>query len=68
MLNRLRNVEARLDRDPQYAELYYAEMWRIVYRGYTGKVNAATADERMWYLSHFPLHCRTGIGFGAPSC
>lgn len=52
-LKRLKNLEARLDRDESFAKLYYAEMTRLFECGYAEKVNDVEGGERIWYLPHF---------------
>lgn len=50
---RLELLERRLDRDPDYASLYYAEMQRFIDRGYAVKVTCTGKGSREWYLPHF---------------
>lgn len=50
---RLKNVEARLDRDKEYALLYVKEMQRLFDLKYAEKVTDFDATERIWYLPHF---------------
>lgn len=50
---RLKLLERRLDRDPEYAQLYYKEMQRFLDKGYASKVEETTERSRIWYLPHF---------------
>ncbi|XP_076660987.1 uncharacterized protein LOC143364626 [Halictus rubicundus] len=52
-LSRLKQLEARLDRDPAYAVLYYQEMERLIKNGYVKKTKKQDAGELIWYLPHF---------------
>lgn len=53
-LERLRNLEKKLDRDPRHAALYYREMDRFVSEGYAEKIEGRkTGGSRVWYLPHF---------------
>ena len=50
---RLQLLEKRLDRDPEYARLYYAEMQRFIDNGYVRKAEKQANVDRIWYLPHF---------------
>ncbi|XP_076389575.1 uncharacterized protein LOC143264787 [Megachile rotundata] len=50
---RLFALERKLDRDPEYALLYYREMDRLFENGYATKVEEVSKHERTWYLPHF---------------
>lgn len=50
---RLFSLERRLDKDPEYAQLYYTEMQRFIELGYADRVEDARGDSRTWYLPHF---------------
>ena len=50
---RLKSLENRLDRDPEYARLYYKEMQRFIDKGYAVKVANDETRDRIWYLPHF---------------
>ncbi|XP_076660490.1 uncharacterized protein LOC143363843 [Halictus rubicundus] len=50
---RLLALEKRLDRDPEYAALYYKEMERLINDGYAKKRVDDTRNARVWYLPHF---------------
>ena len=52
-LRRLYQIEQRLDRDSEYAAMYYREMARLIYNGYAEKVNEDISRPRIWYLPHF---------------
>ncbi|XP_076660478.1 uncharacterized protein LOC143363834 [Halictus rubicundus] len=50
---RLFSLERKLDRDPEYASLYYQEMDRLIKNGYAERVDRDSTNERVWYLPHF---------------
>ena len=50
---RLRTLEKRLDKDSEYAALYYREMNRLVEQGYAVEVAEDAPEARVWYLPHF---------------
>ncbi|XP_076394270.1 uncharacterized protein LOC143265515, partial [Megachile rotundata] len=50
---RLELLERRLDRDPEYARLYYQEMQRFLDQGYAQRVENTLERARTWYLPHF---------------
>ncbi|XP_076385089.1 uncharacterized protein LOC143263989 [Megachile rotundata] len=50
---RLELLERRLDRDPEYARLYYQEMQRFLDQGYAQRVEKTLERTRTWYLPHF---------------
>ena len=52
-LRRLQQVEKKLDRDIEYANLYYKEMNRLIELGYAKKVKREKNGTRVWYLPHF---------------
>ncbi|XP_014217295.1 uncharacterized protein LOC106645853 [Copidosoma floridanum] len=52
-LKRLHSIERRLDRDQEYARLYYPEMERLIAQGYAREVDNETTTSRVWYLPHF---------------
>ena len=53
-LSRLKALEARLDRDPKYADLYYREMERLIREGYAVEVSFDGPSGRViWYVPHF---------------
>ena len=51
--NRLVSLERRLDRNPEYAFLYYTEMERFINDGNAIKVESDVDRSRVWYLPHF---------------
>lgn len=52
-MRRLLWLEKRLDRDEEYAEMYYKEMQRLTDCGYARKVEDDVSRNRIWYLPHF---------------
>ena len=50
---RLYSLEKKLDRNPEFAALYYKEMDRIISKGYAQKVDPTVKRARIWYLPHF---------------
>ena len=52
-LKRLHLLERKLDRDPEFADLYYAEMQRFIDKGYAKKVEKGSIYNRVWYIPHF---------------
>lgn len=53
-LGRLRLLEERLDKAPDVAELYYAEMDRLIENGHAEKIkDVHVGDRPVWYLPHF---------------
>ena len=52
-LKRFFTIEKRLDRDKEFASLYYKEMERFIENGYAKKVDDEMTRERVWYLPHF---------------
>ena len=52
-LKRLFTIEKRLDRDKEFAPLYYKEMERFIDNEYAKKVDDEMTRERIWYLPHF---------------
>lgn len=50
-LYRLQLLEKKLDRNPDYAKLYYGEMKRLIDNGYAEKTDQNTTGKR--YLPHF---------------
>ena len=44
-LSKLRLLERKLDRDPQYAKLYYKEMERLLENGFTEKTNRTPCEK-----------------------
>ena len=51
-LNRLYLLERKLDRNPQYANLYYKEMNRLLELGFAKKTDSPPKNP-IWYLPHF---------------
>ncbi|XP_058789702.1 uncharacterized protein LOC131663356 [Phymastichus coffea] len=51
-LKRLYALERKLDRNPEFAERYYAEMERFIANGYAEKVEKHVKRPRRWYLPH----------------
>lgn len=57
-LSRLRGVENKMRRDPEYAKRYNEEIASYVQKGYARKLTAEEArhrDNRTWYLPHFSV-------------
>ena len=52
-LKRLYALEKKLNREPEYATLYYREMDRFIQNGYAVKVDDDVVRSRIWYLPHF---------------
>ncbi|XP_076660139.1 uncharacterized protein LOC143363448 [Halictus rubicundus] len=52
-LKRLISLERKLDRDAEYAALYYAEVDRFIEKGYAVKIRDDEIGENSWYLPHF---------------
>ena len=52
-LRRLFLLEKRLDRDANYANLYYREMDRLFEEGFAERVDNKPNNNRVWYLPHF---------------
>ncbi|XP_058793748.1 uncharacterized protein LOC131673775 [Phymastichus coffea] len=52
-LSRLLSLERKLDRDKEYAGLYYKEMERLFECGFAEKVIEESSDNRIYYLPHF---------------
>ncbi|XP_076246401.1 uncharacterized protein LOC143186603 [Calliopsis andreniformis] len=59
---RLISLERKLDREPEYASLYHAEMERFIENGYAVKVNDQVTTSRPWYLPHFGVRSSTKPG------
>ena len=53
---RLFSLEQRLDRDPNFASLYYREIKRFLDHGYAVKVDESMERSRIWYLPHFGVY------------
>lgn len=53
--SRLRSIEAKLDKNPKLAEMYYREMDRLFSEGYAVKVDETELppDGSFWYIPHF---------------
>ena len=49
------SLERKLDPDPEYAELYYKEMDRMISCGYEVEVQEVESNKRHWYLPHFGI-------------
>ena len=52
-LKRLYTLERKLDRDHDYAKLYYREMNRLFECGYAIEMPEVSENVRQWYLPHF---------------
>ena len=52
-LRRLNCLEKKLDRDPQYANVYYREMNRLIEQGFAEKREKYLTSNRVWYLPQF---------------
>ena len=52
-LKRLFSLEKRLDKDHNYASLYYNEMSRLIANGYAEEAHDDGAKTRIWHLPHF---------------
>ena len=50
---RLLLLEKKLNREPEYSRIYYAEMQRFIDNGYAKKVDKNSKQNRIWYLPHF---------------
>ena len=50
-LRRLHLLEKKLDRDANYAEMYYREMNRLLDEGFAQKALNSPTSDREWYLS-----------------
>ena len=50
---RLFSLEKKLDREPEFAALYYKEMERLFESGYAKKVEPDAKQKKTWYLPHF---------------
>ena len=53
VLRRLHLLEKKLDRDANYAEMYYREMDRLLDEDFAQKVLNSPTSGRVWYLPHF---------------
>ena len=51
-LRRLHLLERKLDRDTNYAAMYYREMDRLLENGFAEKVCKKPLNNRVWYLPH----------------
>ncbi|XP_041988165.1 uncharacterized protein LOC121739697 [Aricia agestis] len=55
-LRRLKNLERKLDRNPQDALQYHGQMVNLIRKGYAEKCDGTEAgSENTWYLPHFPV-------------
>ena len=61
-LKRLYSLEAKLDREPEFASLYYKEMERLITLGYAKKIDPKKTNERIWYLPHFGVQNKNKPG------
>ena len=52
-VRRLNCLEKKLDRDPQYANLYYSEMNRLIEQSFAEKREKGFTGNHVWYLPHF---------------
>ncbi|XP_058789847.1 uncharacterized protein LOC131663444 [Phymastichus coffea] len=52
-LKRLYSFEKKLDRNPEFAALYYREMNRLFENGYAVKVSGNVKRPREWFVPHF---------------
>ncbi|XP_063837168.1 uncharacterized protein LOC135086312 [Ostrinia nubilalis] len=50
---RLRGIEKKMDRHPEFAESYTAQVNRLVERGYAKKIDEPISTSVTWYLPHF---------------
>lgn len=51
---RLKNLENKMDKDPEYAKLYEEQVDKFIKHGYAMKIDEAEeAKSRIWYLPHF---------------
>ncbi|KAL0832560.1 hypothetical protein ABMA28_000762 [Loxostege sticticalis] len=50
---RLKGIEKKMDRDPEFAESYCAQVNRLLHRGYARKINGPFTSPVTWYLPHF---------------
>lgn len=52
-LSRLKSLERKLDREPEFAKLYYKEMDRLISERYAVEIAPAAGCDSVWYLPHF---------------
>ncbi|XP_047993895.1 uncharacterized protein LOC125232313 [Leguminivora glycinivorella] len=50
---RLRNLEARMSRDPDFANEYQAQIHKLLEKGYAERIMEPPQSDRMWFLPHF---------------
>ena len=50
---RLQLLERKLDRNKEFAELYYREMQRLIDNGFAEVASSLSENSRLWYLAHF---------------
>ena len=60
-LNRLWNLENKLDSKPTFADKYYEEMQKLIDKGYAVKVTEHNPGPRDWYLPHFAVNNKDKI-------
>ncbi|XP_047991806.1 uncharacterized protein LOC125230632 [Leguminivora glycinivorella] len=55
-LTRLRGIERKMDRDPNFAAKYTAQVDNLLRKGYAERVSEPGPDPRSYYLPHFAVH------------
>lgn len=60
-LKRLESLERKLDKNPQYASLYYQEMNRFIQNGYAIKLEDTPYNKVSWYIPHFGVLSRDNL-------
>ncbi|XP_047988401.1 uncharacterized protein LOC125228007 [Leguminivora glycinivorella] len=53
---RLRNLEARMSRDPDFANEYQAQIHKLLEKGYAERIMEPPQSDRMWFLPHFSVY------------
>ncbi|XP_047992718.1 uncharacterized protein LOC125231321 [Leguminivora glycinivorella] len=53
---RLRNLEARMSRDPDFANEYQARIHKLLEKGYAERIMEPPQSDRMWFLPHFSVY------------